>query len=173
MDRVQVGALGWSVALLCLVALLALLDGALARHRVALGPAGRITVTRAVLACAVAGLTAQSFVGPDHTAIVVTLAGVGLALDAVDGRVARRTDTVTPFGARFDMEVDAFLIAVLSLYVAPDRGLVGARDRCHPLRVRRGRVGYCGGSGAHFRRVTPRRWWRRSRASSSPLRRPG
>jgi hypothetical protein len=38
-------------------------------------------------------------------------------LDAVDGQVARRTGTTTALGARFDMEVDAFLILVLSVYV--------------------------------------------------------
>jgi phosphatidylglycerophosphate synthase len=45
-------------------------------------------------------------------------ATLALALDWVDGRVARRTGTVTAFGARFDMEVDAFLILVLSVYAA-------------------------------------------------------
>ena len=39
-------------------------------------------------------------------------------LDAVDGRVARRTGTTSSFGARFDGEADAFLILVLSVYVA-------------------------------------------------------
>jgi len=47
---------------------------------------------------------------------------VALALDAVDGQVARRTGTASAVGARFDMEVDAFLIAVLSVHVA---GIVG------------------------------------------------
>ncbi len=100
-----------------------LLDGALVRHRApGLGPAGRITAFRAVLACGVAGLTAHSFVADDNAAVVVALATVGLLLDAVDGWVARRTGRSSAFGARFDMEVDAFLIAVLSLYVAPAAG---------------------------------------------------
>ena len=47
------------------------------------------------------------------------LATVALLLDAVDGQVARRTRTVSALGARFDMEADAFLILVLSAYVAP------------------------------------------------------
>ncbi len=47
-------------------------------------------------------------------------------LDAVDGRVARRTGTASAFGARFDMEVDAFLILVLSVYVARVGRRVGA-----------------------------------------------
>jgi phosphatidylglycerophosphate synthase len=43
---------------------------------------------------------------------------VALVLDAVDGVVARRTGTASSLGARFDMEVDAFLLLVLSAYVA-------------------------------------------------------
>src|SRR4030095_10733316 len=44
------------------------------------------------------------------------------ALDAVDGWVARRTDTVSELGARFDMEADAFLLLVLRGYVAGSPG---------------------------------------------------
>jgi phosphatidylglycerophosphate synthase len=40
----------------------------------------------------------------------------------VDGKVARATNTSTPLGARFDMEVDAFLILVLSVYVSMEFG---------------------------------------------------
>ncbi len=47
---------------------------------------------------------------------------MALILDGVDGRVARRTGTSSQLGARFDMEVDAFLILVLSVYVAMDQG---------------------------------------------------
>ena len=43
------------------------------------------------------------------------LSSVALALDGVDGQVARRTRTVSALGARFDMEVDAFLVLVLSV----------------------------------------------------------
>jgi phosphatidylglycerophosphate synthase len=43
-------------------------------------------------------------------------------LDGVDGYVARRTRTVSELGARFDMEVDAFLILVLSVLVAASVG---------------------------------------------------
>ena len=42
------------------------------------------------------------------------MTAVALALDGVDGKVARRTGTSSALGARFDMEVDAFLILVLS-----------------------------------------------------------
>ena len=93
------------------------------------GPADRVTLARAVLACAVAGLAAAAALGgPEaHPAegalgLLVGLASVALVLDAVDGWVARRTGTVSAFGARFDLEVDAFLIAVLSLHVARELG---------------------------------------------------
>lgn len=49
-----------------------------------------------------------------------TLAGLataGAVLDAVDGPLARRTGTTSRFGARFDMETDAFLIVTLSVLV--------------------------------------------------------
>jgi phosphatidylglycerophosphate synthase len=56
-------------------------------------------------------------------ACLVALAAAALVLDAVDGRVARRTGTVSALGARFDMEVDAFLILVLSVHVARSAGV--------------------------------------------------
>jgi phosphatidylglycerophosphate synthase len=43
---------------------------------------------------------------------------IALVLDAADGQVARRTDTVSRFGAQLDGEVDAFLILVLSIHAA-------------------------------------------------------
>lgn len=84
----------------------------------ALGPADLVTGTRLVLACGVAALVTESFVGEASVAALGVVTGVALALDTVDGRVARRTGTGTPFGARFDGEVDAFLLLVLSVYVA-------------------------------------------------------
>jgi phosphatidylglycerophosphate synthase len=49
--------------------------------------------------------------------VVAVVASSALVLDAVDGLVARRTGTASALGARFDMEVDAFLILVLSAFV--------------------------------------------------------
>ncbi|HET9420345.1 MAG TPA: CDP-alcohol phosphatidyltransferase family protein, partial [Nocardioides sp.] len=91
-------------------------------QRVQLDAADRVTAIRAVLAAAVAALTVQGLVGDPHVTLLVVISTVALVLDAVDGYVARRTNTVTAFGARFDMEVDAFLIAVLSVHVAPHLG---------------------------------------------------
>jgi phosphatidylglycerophosphate synthase len=85
------------------------------------GPADLVTLTRAIL---IGGVTAliSDIPQPVPVTTMVVLAGVALSLDAVDGQVARRTGTVTPFGARFDMETDAFLILVLSAYLATQYG---------------------------------------------------
>ncbi len=87
-----------------------------------LRPADRVTLARATIVGAVAALTADAFVRSVSVPLLVSLAAVALALDAVDGWVARRTRTESPFGARFDMEVDAFLILVLSVDVARSIG---------------------------------------------------
>jgi phosphatidylglycerophosphate synthase len=83
------------------------------------GPASWVTAARATLAVGVAALTLEA---DPRVAVLVTLAAVALVLDGVDGWVARRTATTT-FGARFDAEVDAFLILVLSIYVARSAGV--------------------------------------------------
>jgi phosphatidylglycerophosphate synthase len=86
------------------------------------GPASWVTLARAVLAAAVAALVVDSFGHDTPVALLVTLAAVALVLDLIDGWLARRTRTETSFGARFDGEVDAFLILALSVYVARDYG---------------------------------------------------
>ncbi|WP_371404641.1 CDP-alcohol phosphatidyltransferase family protein [Kribbella sp. NBC_00662] len=117
------GVAGWVTGVVCGAGLAELLARAMAHHRRdGLGPADRVTLSRAVLACGVAALTADSFGSPAPVAILVALATVGLFLDGVDGKVARRTGTVSAFGARFDMEADAFLILVLSVYVGRTAG---------------------------------------------------
>ncbi|TYC23424.1 CDP-alcohol phosphatidyltransferase family protein [Micromonospora sp. MP36] len=86
-----------------------------------LGPADRVTLARALLVGGVLALVVPGGAGP-APAVLVPLTAVALALDAVDGLVARRTGTASALGARFDMEVDAFLILVLSAHVAPSIG---------------------------------------------------
>jgi phosphatidylglycerophosphate synthase len=88
-----------------------------------LGPAGWVTLTRATLAVGVAALTADSFERDVAVAPLVALASVALALDFVDGWVARRTKTASALGASLDGEVDAFLILALSVAVAPSAGV--------------------------------------------------
>jgi phosphatidylglycerophosphate synthase len=117
------GAVGWTAGVACAVIVaLALAHGIARRRGDGFGPASRVTLARASLAVGVAALAADSFSQATPVALLVTLAAVALALDAVDGRVARRTGTITALGARFDGEVDAFLILALSVYVAPLAG---------------------------------------------------
>ena len=99
----------------------ALARGLSRHHSDRLGPADWVTLARATLAVGVAALTADSFDQPAPVTMLVTLSVVALALDWVDGWVARRNGT-TSLGARFDGEVDAFLILVLSVYVARSAG---------------------------------------------------
>ncbi|HEX4717000.1 MAG TPA: hypothetical protein VH300_00605 [Thermoleophilaceae bacterium] len=90
-------------------------------HVQRLAPADWVTLARATLAVGVAALVADSFEVPVPLALLLPLVSVTLALDAVDGWTARRTRTTGLF-ADFDGEVDAFLILVLSVYVARSAG---------------------------------------------------
>ena len=114
---------GWLVGTACaLVTAAGLLHGLTRSGSTALGAANWVTLTRAMLVGGVTALVADAFVGPVNEAAMVGLAVVALFLDGLDGWVARRTGTVSALGARFDMEVDAFLILVLSVYVAQSIG---------------------------------------------------
>ncbi len=86
------------------------------------GPANLVTFVRGVLSVLVAAMVVESFFHPTQVTLLVLISTVALTLDWVDGQVARRTHTESAFGARFDMEVDAFLILVLSVYVAHSAG---------------------------------------------------
>ncbi|HEY7989351.1 MAG TPA: CDP-alcohol phosphatidyltransferase family protein [Lapillicoccus sp.] len=117
---VGLGVGGWTVGVLAAATAAGLL--AVALHRAGttrFGPANVVTLVRVTLGQAVAALVAASFVGVDHRGLLLGLTALALALDAIDGHVARRTGSVTPLGARFDMEADAFLILVLSVAAVP------------------------------------------------------
>jgi phosphatidylglycerophosphate synthase len=79
------------------------------------GPGNTVTMLRAAITAALAGLLlAQEIPAPE-----AALAAAGaLALDGIDGPLARRTGLSSEFGARFDMEVDALLVLVLAALVA-------------------------------------------------------
>jgi phosphatidylglycerophosphate synthase len=118
-------ARGWMVGTACGVVLAVALAQVAARHGAdRLGPADWVTLTRAALTAGVAAIAADAFGHLIHVATLVGLATAALVLDGVDGWVARRTGTASPLGARFDMEVDAFLILVLSVFVARSMGAV-------------------------------------------------
>jgi phosphatidylglycerophosphate synthase len=122
-ETTGLGAAGWVVGVACAVTMAAVLARGLARDRgERLGPASWVTLARATLAVGVAALVADSFARDTPVALLVTLSAVALALDLVDGWLARRTGTASALGARFDGEVDAFLILALSIYVASSLG---------------------------------------------------
>ena len=121
------GGAGWLAGVVYGVVMCVLLMRGL-RHsrRGGLSPADWVTLTRAILVGGVTALTVDSFDRPAPVGALVALTTVALALDAVDGQVARRTGTVTALGALFDQEVDAFLLVVLSVYVVYVAAPVGA-----------------------------------------------
>jgi phosphatidylglycerophosphate synthase len=115
---------GWVVGVTCgVITDVALARGLARYHRDGLGPADWVTLARATLAVGVAALVADSFVEPVTVWVLVTLTVAALVLDRVDGSVVRRTRTASTLGAHFDGEVDAFLILVLSVYVARSAGV--------------------------------------------------
>ncbi|MGJ7484807.1 CDP-alcohol phosphatidyltransferase family protein [Variovorax sp. LT2P21] len=82
------------------------------------GAANGITLLRlALVALLAAGVGEPALQTPMLAWCLVVLATVGALLDAADGAIARRRGQASDFGARFDMETDALLIAVLSVLV--------------------------------------------------------
>lgn len=82
-----------------------------------LGPANQVTLGRAVLVALLAGALGAPQWVEAHAVLIAALASVALLLDGVDGWVARRCACASSFGARFDMELDAFLILVLCVHL--------------------------------------------------------
>ena len=78
------------------------------------GPANQVTLARAALVAMLAGLAGEPG-GADFAPLAFALALVAAVLDAADGWLARATGMTSAFGARFDMETDAALLAVLSV----------------------------------------------------------
>lgn len=156
-QAVGLGPLGWLAGLAYGVVSNGLLLRGLQRSgATALGAANAVTLTRSTLVGAVTALVVDGFARPVPAGVLVALAAVALVLDGVDGQVARRTATVSALGARFDMEVDAFLILVLSVAVGRTLGwwvlLTGAAYYGH---VVAGRV------LPWLRATVPPRYWRK------------
>jgi phosphatidylglycerophosphate synthase len=121
---VGMGMIGFLIGVVYGGVSVGLLARALVRSGAALlGPADLVTLARSVIVGGVAALVAGSLAGPVPDGALTALAVAALMLDAVDGRVARSTRTVSAVGARFDMEVDSVLVLLLSVYLAPSLGL--------------------------------------------------
>ena len=154
---VHLGVTGWLAGLAYGVATCVALTLGLERSGAAeLGPANRVTLIRATLVGGVVALVVESVHRPVPVAVLAGLAIAALVLDAVDGRVARRTGSVTALGARFDVEVDAALALMLSAYVARPIGAwvlaIGAMR--YALVVARWMLPWLRGS-------VPARYWRK------------
>ncbi|MBV9201586.1 MAG: CDP-alcohol phosphatidyltransferase family protein, partial [Alphaproteobacteria bacterium] len=84
-----------------------------------LGAANRITLIRAAIACLIAARAIEPApVEAPERWLLAAIAGAALVLDGADGWAARRQGLASDFGARFDMEVDAFAVLILAIVVA-------------------------------------------------------
>jgi phosphatidylglycerophosphate synthase len=79
-----------------------------------LGLCNAVTLGRFMVVAALTGPLIAQMAAPWT---VFGLAAVALALDGLDGWLARREGRVSDFGARFDMEVDTALALVLALHL--------------------------------------------------------
>lgn len=77
------------------------------------GWANHVTLVRAALVALAAALIGEGD-APRIMAFAAALGGAAVALDFVDGRLARATGLASAFGARFDLETDAALVTVLA-----------------------------------------------------------
>jgi phosphatidylglycerophosphate synthase len=119
---VGLSAAGLVVGVGCAGIVTAALASGISRYRTGgLSPADWVTLARVSLAVGAAALVADSYQQSVPLALLVALTATAVALDAVDGWIARRTST-GPLGAKFDGEADAFLILILSVYVARTAG---------------------------------------------------
>lgn len=107
------------VTLVTLATIFALVLRALPGHgHDRFGPANLVTSIRAGLVSLTAGaLVSSERLAGDPMALwaLLGIVLIAFALDGIDGYLARRFEVESSFGARFDMEVDAFLILLLSL----------------------------------------------------------
>ena len=114
--------LGWAVPAVGVFSYL-LLAGLVGRHHRGrrFGAANLITLVRGLGMSLIAGLTAQAWLDRLDTRGVAVIIGIGticICLDGVDGKLARARGEASDFGARFDLEIDAATILVLSIAVS-------------------------------------------------------
>jgi phosphatidylglycerophosphate synthase len=82
------------------------------------GPANVLTLTRAAYVALLLGVAAEGGTLTPEGRWLLAIAGLAaMLLDGADGWAARRSGLVSPFGARFDMEVDALFVLVLAALV--------------------------------------------------------
>ncbi|KQT85149.1 CDP-alcohol phosphatidyltransferase family protein [Aurantimonas sp. Leaf443] len=117
-----VGLAGVLVALAVFAAVAAVALAGLPYHAHArFGAANGVTTLRAVLTALcfslLPGLDEVPALPRDLVSAGLSLAALlALLLDGIDGWLARRQSLASPFGARFDMEIDAALMLALALF---------------------------------------------------------
>lgn len=79
-----------------------------------LGLCNVVTLARAAMGAFLAGAV---FATSDNSWLVFVVAVFAFSLDGVDGWLARRSGLISEFGARFDMETDAFMGAILATWL--------------------------------------------------------
>jgi len=79
-----------------------------------IGSANLATAARGTLVALLAALVGERFGNPVQY-VALAVATTAATLDGVDGWLARKTNTSSRFGARFDMETDALLILTLAV----------------------------------------------------------
>jgi phosphatidylglycerophosphate synthase len=124
--------------------ILLVLMGFLPLHgpRARLGPANQVTLLRGVLTALLVAMAGEE-AGAGLAWTAFTLALIATTLDGVDGHLARRLGWASPLGARFDMEVDALLVAGLAL-------LLWTLDRAGPWVLAAGAMRYVFLAAAFF-----------------------
>ncbi|MDH4439283.1 MAG: CDP-alcohol phosphatidyltransferase family protein [Rhizobium sp.] len=112
--------IAWSVV--CATLIFALAIAALPEHPFdRFGYANLVTAFRAALVSLMGAAFLCFEALSNDDAVLLGLVGIvifSLALDGVDGYLARRYRQESAFGARFDMEVDALMILILSFAAA-------------------------------------------------------
>lgn len=81
-----------------------------------LGAANYVTFVRAAITTVVLSLIGETAT-PELAYLAIACATLTVITDGLDGWLARRYDTMSRFGARFDMETDAILILGIAILV--------------------------------------------------------
>ena len=93
------------------------LVGVLHRHATRWGWASRVTLLRALITLSLASFLWWPEAYQAHGLALGLMGLIALLADGLDGYLARRLGESSPVGARFDMETDAALMAVLAVGV--------------------------------------------------------
>ncbi|MEM1360640.1 MAG: CDP-alcohol phosphatidyltransferase family protein [Pseudomonadota bacterium] len=79
------------------------------------GLCNAVTSIRAGMVCILAGALASPSTLSTHPTALIGISGIVLIMDGFDGWLARRSRLTSSFGARFDVETDALISAILAM----------------------------------------------------------